>query len=153
MISSATVRRVNARLAGRLDVPAAIFAGGCLGGLARYAATQAWPSGRFGFPWAILAVNLAGAFVLGFVVVLATEVLPPTRYVRAFVGTGFCGALTTLSSLVATADQKVAHGRAGSAVAYLALSVAAGLVAGVVGIAVARALGRGRAVRTVGEES
>lgn len=128
----------------RLALPAVIFLGGCAGGLVRYAATQAWPSGRFGFPWATLAVNLAGSFVLGLVVVLATEVLPPTRYLRALVGTGFCGALTTFSALVASADQMFAHGYAGRAVAYLAGSIVAGLVAGLLGIAAARVLGRRR---------
>jgi len=123
-------------------VPAVIFLGGCAGGAARYAATQAWRPGRFGFPWAILVANLAGAFILGLVVVLATEVLAPNRYVRALVGTGFCGALTTFSALVATADQMLAHRRAALAVTYLLVSVAAGLAAGLAGIAAALSFAR-----------
>jgi len=41
------------------------------------------------------------------------EVLPPTTYVRPLLGTGFCGAWTTFSSITASTDQLAAHEHAG----------------------------------------
>ncbi|MDQ1685758.1 MAG: fluoride exporter [Frankiaceae bacterium] len=112
-----------------------VFAGGCLGGWARYAVTTAWatPAGRF--PWSTLWVNTAGAFVLGVVVVLAAR---GPRALRPLVGTGFCGGLTTFSALVVAADRLAAHGHAGTAIAYLVASTAAGLAAAWLGFAVTR---------------
>jgi CrcB protein len=78
---------------------AAIFAGGMLGALARAGLAQALPHARDAWPWATFAVNIAGAFVLGAAVTRLQERLAPTRYVRPFLGTGLCGALTTFATL------------------------------------------------------
>jgi len=89
-------------------------------------------------------VNVAGAFVLAVVVVVAVEVVS-SRYLRPLVGTGFCGALTTFSAVVLAADRMFAHGHAGTALLYLLATVAGGLAAGALGLAVARAVaGNGR---------
>ena len=80
-----------------LERLAVIFAGGCVGGYARYAVSQAWPSATYAFPWSTFTVNLVGSFVLGVVVVLATN-RRGSRQLRLLVGTGFCGALTTYST-------------------------------------------------------
>jgi CrcB protein len=62
----------------------AVFCGGCLGALARAGMAE-----LVAVPRCTLAVNVFGAFLLGVVV---------TRSPR-FLGTGFCGALTTFSTL------------------------------------------------------
>jgi CrcB protein len=85
---------------------------------------------------------VVGAFVLGGVVVLATDVLAPTSLFRPLVGAGFCGALTTFASVVVDADRLVAHGHAGSAAAYLLLSIVAGIAAAALGLVAARRLAR-----------
>lgn len=126
----------------RMPVLAWIFAGGCLGGLARYAVTRAWPTGVEGFPWSTFAVNVAGAFVLAVVVVVATDAHRSPAWARPLLGTGFCGALTTFSSVVVAADRLLAHGRAATAAGYLALSVVAGLAAAAAGLVAARAVVR-----------
>lgn len=125
------------------DVVAVVFAGGCVGGYARYALGRAWVPAPYGFPWATLAVNLAGAFVLAAVVVTAAE-LRPSRYLRPLLGTGFCGALTTFSSVVVATAQLSAHHRAATAAGYLAATVLGGLAAGAAGLAAARAVIRRR---------
>jgi CrcB protein len=127
-----------------LRLVAAVAVGGFVGGLVRYAVGEAWPTPSGSFPWATFTVNTVGAFVLALLVVLVLEVLPPTRYVRALVGTGFCGALTTFSSVATGVDQLVAHGHAAVAIAYVVASLAAGLAAGLLGLGLGRALARAR---------
>jgi CrcB protein len=107
---------------------AAVFAGGVLGGLARDGISSAWPVATTGFPTAILVINTAGAFVLGVLVTVVAMRAAP-EYLRPFLGTGFCGAFTTLSSLVTADDLLLAHGHAATALGYLVASLAAGLVA------------------------
>jgi CrcB protein len=119
----------------------AIAIGGFVGGLARYGLQQAWPTPQGGYPWVIFTVNTAGAFILGLLLVVVMEVLPPTRHLRALVGTGFCGALTTFSSVAVDVDQLAAHGHAATAVAYLAGSLVAGLAAAGLGVVAGRSLG------------
>jgi len=116
-----------------------VFVGGCVGGYARYAATLAWATPRFGFPWSTFAVNAAGAFILALVVVAASE-LRASRLLRPLLGTGFCGALTTFSSVVVAAAQLVAHGHGGTAAAYLVLTTAAAVLAVWCGLLCARAV-------------
>ena len=50
------------------------------------------------WPWATFVVNLAGAFILGWLLTRLAERTAPSRYWRFFAGTGFCGALTTFST-------------------------------------------------------
>jgi fluoride exporter len=107
---------------------AVVFAGGVLGGLARDGIATAWPAATTSFPTAILVINTAGAFVLGVLVtVVALRAAP--EHLRPFLGTGFCGAFTTFSSVVTSSDLLLAHGHAGIALGYLAASLAAGLAA------------------------
>lgn len=124
-----------------LDVLAVIFLGGCVGGYARYAIADAWTASRGTFPSAILTVNLIGAFILGLVVVLATDLLP-SRYLRPLMGTGFCGALTTFSTVVVGAAGIFARHRPGIAMSYLVATVLGGLAAAVLGLAAGRMLTR-----------
>ena len=132
----------------RPDLVAAVFVGGCLGGWARYAITSAWPA-RSGFPWATFMVNVTGAFVLPVVIVVAASILSP-RYLRPLIGTGFCGAYTTFSSVVVTTDQLFTHRHPGTAVSYVVASIVAGLVAAWAGLVVGRAAAgrRGRERRS-----
>ena len=125
----------------RPAVLAAVFTGGLVGGLARYEVTRVWPAPTRGFPWATFAINTSGAFLLALLLVLVVEVLPPTTFVRPLLGTGFCGAWTTFSSVVATTDQLVAHGAPAVGVGYLLASVLAGLAGAALGLVSGRAVG------------
>jgi CrcB protein len=114
----------------------AVFLGGCLGGLARYAEVHAWPTGSSGFPLSTLVVNLVGAFILAAFVTWADHA-GHGRWPRAVVGTGFCGAYTTFSAIVVDVDRLLADGRAGTALGYLVASFAGGAVAVLAGMAIA----------------
>jgi CrcB protein len=123
---------------------AAIGAGGCAGGIARYGIGKAWSSSPDGFPAATFFVNTTGAFILALLLVLVLEVLPPSTYLRPVIGTGFCGAYTTFSSVAVATDQLVQHGHAATAAGYVGASIAAGLAAASFGIVLGRSIAAGR---------
>jgi CrcB protein len=108
---------------------AAVFAGGCLGALARAGLAEAFATHPGRWPWVTFAVNVAGAALLGYFATRLQERLPPTRYRRPFLGTGLCGALTTFSTLQLELVRMLDHGHAGLALGYAAASLAAGFVA------------------------
>jgi CrcB protein len=112
----------------------AIFIGGALGALARAGLGEALPAGGPGWPWATLLVNVLGAALLGY----WFTVLPRTSYRRPLLTTGFCGALTTFSTVQVELLEMVDAGKTGLAALYLAVSVAAGLVGAEAATAFAR---------------
>ncbi len=105
-----------------------MFAGGCLGALARAGLAEAFPAGD-GWPWATFAVNVGGAFLLGLAITLLQERMPLTAYRRPLVGTGFCGALTTFSTVQVELLDLIDAGREGLAAVYALTSIAAGYMA------------------------
>jgi CrcB protein len=119
-----------------------VFAGGCAGGLVRYLAVRHWPAASSHFPWATFVVNVAGAFVLAALIVSLVDLRPASRYLRPLIGTGFCGAMTTFSSIVVTADELAAHDHVALAATYVVVSIVGGLGAAVSGLAAARVLVR-----------
>lgn len=123
---------------------AAVALGAFFGGIARYAVGAAWPTRPGGFPFDVFAVNTSGAFLLALLLVLVIEVLPPTSFLRPSLGTGFCGAFTTFSSVAAGFDQLTAHGHPTLAVGYLAASVFAGLAAASFGMIAGRSYAASR---------
>jgi fluoride exporter len=108
---------------------AAIFLGGAIGALARYGLARALPHDPGSWPWATFWVNVAGALALGYFTTRLQERLPPTAYRRPLLGTGFCGALTTFSTMQIELLQMLDDGRSGLAAGYAAASIAAGLLA------------------------
>jgi CrcB protein len=108
---------------------AAIAVGGALGALARTGLSQAFPAAPGSWPWVTFAVNVAGAALLGYFVTRLQERLPLSAYRRPLLGTGFCGALTTFSTVQLELLRMVDHDRLGLALAYAAASIAAGLLA------------------------
>jgi len=103
----------------------AVGCGGALGALARVAADQAWPSAPGTWPWAILAVNIAGAFILG-CLMTGLRHGPISIPVYRLLGTGFCGALTTFSTMQLQLLQMLEGDRYGLAAGYLAISLVGG---------------------------
>ena len=124
-------RRPRAPPVVRLDARelAAIFAGGFLGALARAGLAEALPHAPGQWPWATFAVNVAGAFLLGYFVTRLQERLPLSAYRRPFLGTGLCGALTTFSTMQLELLRMLDGGRIALAAGYAAASVVAGFVA------------------------
>ena len=113
--------------------------GGALGASARYLTSVA--AMRLvgpGFPWATLAVNVLGSFLMGVLVVaLARE--GGTR-AAPFLMTGVLGGFTTFSAFSLDALTIWERGQVSLAGLYVAASVGLSLVAIVLGMAAMRAV-------------
>jgi CrcB protein len=115
----------------------AIFLGGALGALLRAALAEALPPTAGEWPWATFLVNIAGAALLGY----WFTTLPHSSYRRPLLTTGFCGALTTFSTVQLELVEMIDAGRLPLAVLYLAVSVVAGLAGARLATAAARRAG------------
>jgi CrcB protein len=112
--------------------------GGALGTALRYALGTHWLPAGSGFPRGTFIANLVGALVLGALIELLARRGSDTgvrRRVRLLVGTGFCGGLTTYSTLALETDLLLRAHRDGLAVTYAVVTAIAGLAAAGVGIA------------------
>jgi len=102
--------------------------GGALGAVARYGVAVALPTDPHGgMPWATLAVNVAGSLLLGVIAALALSGKLDDN-LRLFVGTGFCGALTTFSTFSVEAVALVRAGQTSTAAAYVGANLLVCLV-------------------------
>ncbi len=117
---------------------AAVYVGGVAGTLARVGLGTLFPAGDARWPWVILAVNISGTLLLGYLVTRLQERLPLSTYRRQLMGTGFCGAYTTFSTMQLELLNMWDSHRYGLAVGYLAASVVCGYAAVHVAIAMAR---------------
>lgn len=147
--------RYWASLKTRWDILLVISAGGALGSLARWGVGELMPWSGGSFPWATFVENISGGFALGVLMVFVLDVWPPNRYLRPFVGVGFLGGYTTFSTYMLEARTLIAGDLLPTAMAYLAGTLAAGLAAVWVGIALARLavrLAQRRRLATSGRE-
>jgi CrcB protein len=125
-----------------LRTAVAVFLGGGLGSVARYLVTFAVAQ-RIGpgFPWWTFAINISGSFAIGVVAELyLTRTFGMTTEVRTFFMVGVLGGYTTFSSFALETLGLAREGAPGLAVTYAAGSIVAGVVAALLGIALARAL-------------
>ncbi len=117
-----------------------VIAGAMIGAPLRYLTDRAVQS-RHGtvFPWGTFTVNVVGSLVLG-VLAGATAAGAAATSTQLFLGTGLCGALTTYSTFSYETLRLAEGGARFYAVANALGSVAAGLGAAFLGVAVAEAL-------------
>jgi CrcB protein len=119
----------------------AIALGGAAGGYLRVGASLLPGTGSSGsWPWITFAVNIAGAFVLALTVALLRTRGRSDSLWRPLVGTGFCGALTTFSTLQLEVFRMLRADHVLLACAYLAASVLVGYGAIIAGLRLGRAL-------------
>ena len=112
---------------------------GFLGANARYL-LSVWCAERFGpsFPYGTLIINVSGSFVLG-MIVGAADVRSVSPLFRLAMGVGFLGAYTTFSTFTVETVRMVEAGSFLLALLNVVGSVAIGLTAAILGIALARA--------------
>jgi CrcB protein len=108
---------------------AAVFVGGAVGTLARAALGTLRVADPGQWPWTTFAVNIVGAFLLGYFTTRLVERLPLSTYRRPALGTGLCGALTTFSTMQLETLVMIKYHHYGLAIGYTAGSIAAGLLA------------------------
>ena len=107
---------------------AAIALGGAAGALLRVWLATEFTSGD-GWPWVTFSVNLSGCLALSYLVTRLQERLPISTYRRPLLGTGFCGAYTTFSTMQVEILKLIEHHRFALAGGYAASSVLLGLLA------------------------
>jgi fluoride exporter len=108
---------------------AAVFVGGALGALARAALSTVIIRDPASWPWPTFIVNIVGAVLVGYFTTRLLERLPLSSYRRPLLGTGFCGGLTTFSTMQVEALRMIEHGHWALAATYTTSSIVLGLLA------------------------
>ncbi|QXQ15829.1 CrcB family protein [Skermania piniformis] len=123
---------------------ALVFVGGTVGTAAREGLSLAFPTGR-GVPYPILAINVVGAFALGFLLDAITRRGPDLgrrRAARLLLGAGVLGGFTTYSALAVATAELIDDGAVASGIGYAAATLLGGAVATWLGIAAGSATHR-----------
>lgn len=103
-----------------------VFLGAGLGGVLRHGINLAALRLGSGFPWGTLGINVVGSVLMGLVTGwLALRGGPPQT--RLFVATGILGGFTTFSTFSLEAVTLLERGEWLSALAYVLVSVLAGI--------------------------
>lgn len=118
-----------------------VCAGGALGSGARFLVSQAWATALGpGLPWATLAINVVGSFLISVVMYLFSPAGLLGEDLRYLLATGVLGGFTTYSSFNFEVMALAQRGAWATAAGYVAATLAGGLVAGVAGWWLARAV-------------
>ena len=107
--------------------PLGIFLAAMVGGLVRYFVSSQLPASPK-FPWGTLLVNYMGIFCLVYLVKGFLVYKGTSKGLVLALGTGFCGGLTTFSSLLLDAVKLLDTQRYLSLGIYLLLSIGGGLL-------------------------
>ncbi|NWG45373.1 MAG: fluoride efflux transporter CrcB [Alphaproteobacteria bacterium] len=119
----------------------AIAAGGALGATLRYLVVHLGLR-LFGpgFPYGVLAVNVAGSFLMGVIVAALAAGFELSAPLRAFLTVGCLGGFTTFSSFSLDAVTLWERGEGGLALAYVLGSVILSILGLAAGLALVRSL-------------
>lgn len=110
-----------------------VAAGGALGAVLRYQTGRTLtrmlgPQTMTAFPWATLAVNVAGSLAMGMLAGwLARHSGPAAESWRLFAGVGLLGGFTTFSAFSLEMMLLIERGQAATALTYALVSLLAGL--------------------------
>ncbi len=107
----------------------AIFLGGAAGALLRVWLSRRFPTAAGAWPWTTFAINATGTLALAYFATRLQERLPQSTYRRPLLGTGFCGAYTTFSTMQVEIVGMIERHRDALAAGYALASVATGFVA------------------------
>lgn len=101
--------------------------GGAIGSMLRYAASLVINPKNF--PYATLAVNITGSFIIGIVFAMSIRQAGLSTNWQLFLATGICGGFTTFSAFTLENMGLLQSGRIGMALTYIALSMLLGIAA------------------------
>ena len=102
-------------------------AGSFIGGAARYLVSLIMKGVSKGFPWATLAVNLAGCFLIGLLWGVFSKNGTEGGNWALFLTVGFCGGFTTFSTFSKEALMMLQSGNLWGFVGYVAFTVVVGI--------------------------
>ena len=105
----------------------AVGTGSFLGGAARYLVSLAMKGLIKGFPWATLAVNLVGCFLIGLLWGIFSKNGSEGSNWALFLMVGLCGGFTTFSTFSKEALVMLQGGNVWGSAWYVAISVVAGI--------------------------
>ena len=106
---------------------AVVGAGSFIGGMARYLVSVLMKGIGKGFPWATLAVNLAGCFLIGLIWGIFSRSASEGGKWTLFLTVGLCGGFTTFSTFSKESLMMLQAGNFWGFAGYIALSVIAGI--------------------------
>ncbi|MDP9888932.1 CrcB protein [Pseudarthrobacter enclensis] len=107
----------------------AVAAGGLIGSELRYGLGLAFPDTPGSVPWATLAINISGSFVLAALTTIWIARPHTAFWLRAALGPGLLGSFTTFSAVILASGQ-LARAQAHPVwITYLGLSLVLGLAA------------------------
>jgi CrcB protein len=120
-----------------------VFGAGGAGCATRYLISQ-WADHRWGtaFPYGTLIVNLIGSFLMTLIMELALRLTTFPDDLRLALTTGFLGGLTTYSSFNHESSALALDGDAPRSLANVGFTLVGCVAAGLLGLALARALTR-----------
>ncbi|WP_338248848.1 fluoride efflux transporter CrcB [Pyrodictium abyssi] len=101
--------------------------GGALGAVSRWIVSKTLQAGHV-FPLGTLVVNVAGSILLGCVMGASTMYGVFTRDQRLLVATGFAGGFTTFSTFMYESFWMLREHQVAQMIAYMALSIALGIL-------------------------
>ena len=105
--------------------------GGGIGSMLRYG-TSLMINAKY-FPWATLAVNIIGSFLIGLILALSIKEESILYNWKLFLATGVCGGFTTFSAFSLENMELLQNGKYLLAATYIALSVVLGIAAAFAG--------------------
>ena len=97
--------------------------GGFFGSILRYLISLIPINEKYSFPIKTLFTNIAGAFVIGFIVAMALKKPDFDPKTTLLIKTGFCGGFTTFSTFALESSELIGKGQWGIALSYMILSV------------------------------
>jgi CrcB protein len=104
-----------------------VFLGGGLGSALRFAFQFISPKSNLTFPWATLGANLLGCFLFGLLAGYLSQSGQLKSNTALFLLVGFCGGLTTFSSLINDGQQLLQQNTFVNFVLYNGISFGLGL--------------------------
>lgn len=116
-----------------------VGAGGFAGSVARFLSQQLiaryYPSS---FPWATMAVNITGCFIIGLIYALSQKGTLISPEMRLLLATGFCGGFTTFSTFAYENITLMRDGEILYTFLYIAASIVIGFLAAYVGVIIVK---------------